>query len=141
VPYQGNPQAITAMLGGQIQMALVPPGIAMPQVKGRKLKAIGLTSARSALVPDVPSLADAGLRNFNLEVWTALVGPASLSKAAQAKLADVVVKVMREAETRQRLFNQGWDAVGSTPEGLEKRIKEETEIMSGIISTRGIKID
>lgn len=141
VPYQGNPQVVTALLGGQIQMALVPPGIALPQIKAGKLKAIGLTSGRSALASEIPSLADAEVRNFNLEVWTALVGPASLSRAAQARLAQEVPRIIRDNDTRQKLFNQGWQAVGTSPEGLTSRIRSETAIMGGIIAVRGIKIE
>lgn len=141
VPFQGNPAVITALLGGQIQMALVPPGIAMPHVKAGKLKAIGLTTGRSALVPEVAPLADAGVRDFKLEVWTALVGPASLSKAAQDRLNAEVPDLIRNAETRQKLFNQGWQAVGTSPDGLKSRVKEEASIMNGIISARGIKLE
>ena len=141
VPYQGNPQVVTAMLGGQIQMALVPPGIALPQIRAGKLKAIGLTSGRSALASEIPSLADAEVRNFNLEVWTALVGPANLSKAAQARLAKEVPGIIRDNDTRQKLFNQGWQAVGTSPEGLSSRIRSETAIMGGIIAMRGIKVE
>lgn len=141
IPYQGNPQVITALLGGQIQMALVPPGIALPQIKAGKLKAIGLTSSRSALATEIPSLADSNVRNFNLEVWTALVGPARLSKVAQARLALEVPRIIRDEETRQKLFNQGWQAVGTSPEGLSSRIRNETAIMGGIIAMRNIKID
>lgn len=141
VPYQGNPQVITALLGGQIQMALVPPGIALPQIKAGKLKAIGLTSSRSALASEIPSLSEADVRNFNLEVWTALVGPARLSKAAQARLAQEVPRIIRDNDTRQKLFNQGWQAVGTSPEGLSSRIRSETAIMGGIITMRGIKIE
>jgi len=141
VPYQGNPQVVTALLGGQIQMALVPPGIALPQIRAGKLKAIGLTSGRSALATEIPPLADAEVRNFNLEVWTALVGPAKLSKAAQARLAQEVPRIIRDNETRQKLFNQGWQAVGTSPEGLTSRIRNETAIMGGIITMRGIKIE
>ena len=141
VPYAGNPQVVTALLGGQIQMALMPPGVAMPQVRGGKLKAIGLAGGRSALVPEVPPLADAGIKDFNLEVWTALVGPASLSKAAQARLSREVPRIIRDAETRQKLFNQGWQAVGTSPEGLKSRIKDETAILGNIIQARGIKVE
>ncbi|MGB4116411.1 MAG: tripartite tricarboxylate transporter substrate binding protein [Polaromonas sp.] len=141
VPYQGNPQVVTALLGGQIQMALVPPGIALPQIRAGKLKAIGLTSGRSPLATDIAPLADAEIRNFNLEVWTALVGPANLSKAAQARLNAEVSKIIRDADTRQKLFNQGWQAVGTSPEGLVGRMKSETAIMGGIIAMRGIKIE
>ena len=141
IPYQGNPQVVTALLGGQIQMALIPPGIALPQIRAGKLKVIGLTSGRSALAPEIASLADAEVRNFNLEVWTALVGPANLSKAAKARLTQEVSKVIRDSDTRQKLFNQGWQAVGTSPEGLIIRIRDETAILGGIIATRGIKIE
>jgi tripartite-type tricarboxylate transporter receptor subunit TctC len=141
VPYQGNPQVVTALLGGQIQMALVPPGIALPQIKAGKLKAIGLTSGRSALATEIPPLSEAEVRNFNLEVWTALIGPARLSKAAQARLAAEVPRIIRDNETREKLFNQGWQAVGTSPEGLTSRLRNETAIMGGIITMRGIKIE
>ena len=141
VPYPGNPQVITAMLGGQIQMALMPPGVAMPHVRAGKLRAIGLAGGRSALVPEVPPLAEAGLRNVNLEVWTALVGPAGLSPAAQARLSQEVPRIVRDAQTRQKLFDQGWQAVGSSPEGLKRRIQDEAALLGNIIQTRGIKIE
>jgi tripartite-type tricarboxylate transporter receptor subunit TctC len=86
-------------------------------------------------------LADAGVRDFKLEVWTALVGPASLSKAAQDRLNAEVPDLIRNAETRQKLFNQGWQAVGTSPDGLKSRVKEEASIMNGIISARGIKLE
>jgi len=141
VPYSGNPQVVSAMLGGQIQMALIPPGVAMPHVRSGKLRAIGLAGGRSALVPELPPLADAGVQNVNLEVWTALIGPASLSKAAQARLSQEVPRIMREAETRQKLFNQGWQAVGTSPDGLKTRIRDEAAILGNIIRTRGIRIE
>lgn len=141
IPYQGNPQVVTALLGGQIQMALVPPGIALPQIRAGKLKAIGLTSGRSPLAPEIAPLADAEVRNFNLEVWTALVGPANLSKAAKARLNAEVSKIIRDADTRQKLFNQGWQAVGTSPEGLTSRVTSETAVMGGIIAMRAIKVE
>jgi tripartite-type tricarboxylate transporter receptor subunit TctC len=141
VPYPGNPQIVNAILGGQVQMALVPPGIAMPLVQAGKLRAIGLSAGRSTLAPDVAPLSEAGVRDFHLEVWTALVGPANLSKAAQKRLSEAVPQAMRDAQTRQRLFNQGWTAVGTSPEGLRSRIQEETALLGGIIATRGIKLE
>ncbi len=144
VPFSGNPQVVTALLGGQIQMALMAPGVAMPQVRAGKLVAIGITSGRSALLSDVAPLADtreAGLKNISLEVWNALVGPANLSKAAQARLGIEVPRIIRDADTRQKLFNQGWQAVGTSPEGLRTRLKEETATMGNIIQTRGVKLE
>ncbi len=141
VPYNGNPAVLTAMLGGQIQMALVPPGLALAQVKAGKLHAVGVTGPRSTLAPDVAPLADAGVKMAPLEVWTALVGPAGLSKAAQDRLARDVPAAVREADTRQRLFTGGWDAQGSSSEVLAARVRDEARILGDIITSRGIKLE
>ncbi|MDB5891957.1 MAG: hypothetical protein JWP47_2788 [Polaromonas sp.] len=141
IPFAGNPQVVTAILGGDIQMALMAPGVAMPQVRAGKLRAIGLSGGRSALAPDVPPLADAGLKDFNLEVWNALVGPAGLSAAAVSRLSAEVPRIVREPETRQKLFNQGWQAVGTLPAGLYSRLKDETATLGDIIKTRGIRLE
>jgi tripartite-type tricarboxylate transporter receptor subunit TctC len=141
IPFAGNPQVVTALLGGQIQMGLMPPGVAMPQVRAGKLRAIGLAGGRSSLVPEIAPLLDAGIQNVNLEVWNALIGPARLPAAAQARLAIEVSRIIRDTDTRQKLFNQGWNAVGTSPEGLKTRIKEETAILGNIIQSRNIKLE
>ena len=141
VPFAGNPQVITAMLGGQIQMALVPPGVVLPQVQAGKLQAVGLTSGRSALAPDVAPLADAGVQDFNLEVWVALIGPAKLSAAARQRLAQEVPALMREPDIRQRMALQGWQAVGSSPEGMVRRVNEEAATMGRIIKATGTRLE
>lgn len=140
IPYPGNPQVVTALLGKQIDMALVPPGLALPQIKAGKLKAIGLTSGRSTLAADIPSLSDAGVNDFQLEVWTALVGPSSLSAAAKARLAQTLPEVLRQPETRQQLFNLGWQAPAiASAAALQQRVSTETQIMQNIIRQLGIK--
>ncbi len=141
VPYNGNPAVITALIQGQIQMALVPPGLALPQVKAGKLKAIGLTAGRSTLAPELQSLREAGVNNFDLEVWTALVGPAGLSRAAQDRLATEVPSVLRDADVRQRMFTAGWATQGTAPEALRTRVRSEAAILGGIITMRGIKAE
>ncbi|WP_295548060.1 tripartite tricarboxylate transporter substrate binding protein [uncultured Pseudacidovorax sp.] len=140
VPYAGNPQVVTAMIGGQLQLALVPPAIAIPQVKAGKLKAIGLTSGRSTLAPEYAPLADIGVRDFNLEVWTALLGPASLSPDAKARITKEIAVIMKNPEVRQQLFDKGWQPVGTSPEGMRLRVQEEAAIMTKIIQARGIKL-
>jgi len=140
VPYAGNPQVVNGMLGGQIQMALVPPGIALPQAKAGRLKAIGLTGSRSILAPELAPLSDFGVRDFNLEVWVALLGPARLSSAAQARITQEIGIIMKTPEVRQALFDRGWQPVGTSPEGMRLRVQEEAAIMRRIISTRGIKL-
>ena len=141
VPYQGNPQVITALLAGDVQMALIPPGLALPQVRAGKLKAVGLTTGRSALAPDVPPLSEAGVRGFDMDVFVALVAPASLPAAAQARLADEASAIARAPEMRQRFFNAGWTPMGGSPEALRTRVRNETNLLGGIIMIRGIKAE
>jgi tripartite-type tricarboxylate transporter receptor subunit TctC len=141
VPYNGNPAVITAMLGAQVQMALMPPGVALPQVKAGKLQAIGVAGPRSPLAPDVPALADAGVRMNPLEVWTALVGPANLSKAAQDRIARDLPALLRDNDTRQRLLTGGWDPQGSSSAVLATRVRDETRVFGEIITARGIKLE
>jgi tripartite-type tricarboxylate transporter receptor subunit TctC len=141
VPYQGNPQVITALLAGDVQMALIPPGLALPQVRAGKLKAVGLTTGRSALAPDVPPLSEAGVRGFDMDVFVALVGPASLPAAVQARVADEASAIARAPEMRQRFFNAGWSPMGGSPEALRTRVRNETNLLGGIIMIRGIKAE
>ena len=139
VPYPGNPQVITAMIGGQIDLALLPPGLAAPQIKAGKLRAIGVTSAgRSALAPDVPSLAEAGIKDYELEIWTAAAAPATLPKPIVAKLSSLISEIVRSPEIRERLQAQGWTVAGTSAEGLARRIKEDTRVLGGVIALRGI---
>lgn len=140
VPYPGNPQVITALIGGQIQMALLPPGLAMAQVKGGKLSAIGVTSAgRSSVVPEVASLADAGVQGLQLEIWNAVAAPVGLPKAHVQTLATLLAEIVRRPEIRQKILNQGWQVAGTSPEGLAKRIATDTAAMAEVIRKNDIK--
>ena len=86
-------------------------------------------------------LSDLGIKMAPLEVWVALVAPAGLSKPAVDRLARDVPSLVRDGEARQRLLAGGWDAQGSTSEGLAARVKEETRILGDIITSRGIKLE
>lgn len=142
VPYPGNPQVITAMISGQIQLALLPPALAAQQIRAGKLKAIGVTSsARSSLVPEYPSLDEGGVRGFQLEIWTAAAGPASMPGPIVAKLSQLIGEIARTPEVRQKLFQQGWQVAGTSAEGLANRIKSDTSLLGGVIRMRGIKAE
>lgn len=142
VPYQGNPQVITGLVSDQLQLALLPPGLADVQVKAGKLRAIGVTSARrSALVPDYPSLQEAGLKDFELEIWTAAAAPASLPAPIVQRLTEVLLEATRSPEVRQKLFQHGYEAVGLSGEALQRRVKADTAALAQIISSQGIKLE
>ncbi len=140
VPYPGNPQVINAMIGGQIQLSLLPPGLAAAQIRAGKLKAVGVTSvSRSPLVPEYPSLDEGGVRGFQLEIWTAAAGPASMPQPIVAKLSGLISEIARSPEVRQKLFQQGWQVAGTSAEGLANRIKADTNLLGGVIAMRDIK--
>ena len=142
VPYPGNPQIINAMLGGQLQAALLPPGLAMQQVAAGRIKAVGITSPRrSTLAPDQVPLEELGISGSEVELWTALAGPASLPAAVRDKLGAVVIGLLKTDEVRQRLFTVGWQATPSNAAGLQTRMREDTKTFSGIISARNIKVE
>jgi tripartite-type tricarboxylate transporter receptor subunit TctC len=140
VPYPGNPQVINAMISGQIQLALLPPGLAAVQIHSGKIRGIGVTSAgRSALVPEFPSLAEGGVKDFQLEIWTAAAAPASMPKPIIARLSALIARIARTPEVREKLFQQGWQVAGTSAEGLANRIKADTKLLGDVITSRGIK--
>jgi tripartite-type tricarboxylate transporter receptor subunit TctC len=140
VPYPGNPQVITALLGNQIQMSMLPPGLAMAQVRAGKLNAIGVTSAgRSSVVPELPSLAEAGVKNLQLEIWNAVAAPNSLPKAHVNRLAALLTDIVRREDIRQKIFAQGWQVAGTSPEGLRRRIESDTAVMADVIERNNIR--
>ena len=143
VPFPGNPQVINAMIGGQVQLSLLPPGLAAPQIRAGRLKAIGVTSpGRSPLVPEYPSLDEQGVtRGFQLEIWTAAAAPASLPRPVVNKLSALISEIARSGEVRQKLFQQGWQVAGTSAEGLVNRMKQDTALLGGVIQMRNIKAE
>lgn len=142
VPYPGYPQVVTAMLGGQIQLSMLPPGLAMAQARAGKVKLVGVTSpVRSTLAPDVPSLSEAGVKDFELEIWNAVAGPASLPKPVVAKLSALLSEIARSPDIRVKLFQQGWQVVGGSSEALVRRIQADTAVLGKIIRERAIKVE
>lgn len=142
VPYPGYPQVFSALVAGDLQLSMLPPALASQQIKAGKLRGIGVTSSgRSPLVPELPSLSDAGVPDFNLEIWNAVAAPASMPKAHIDKLAAAVTAIVRTPDMRQRLFQQGWQAVGSSPDALANRIRTDTQVLGNIIRAQHIKAE
>jgi tripartite-type tricarboxylate transporter receptor subunit TctC len=129
----------TAMIGGQLQLSLLPPALAQAQIKGDKLRAIGVTSSgRSPLAPELPSMSEIGIPSFNLEIWNAVAAPKAMPAALVTPLAALLSQLSRSPEVRQKLFAHGWQVVGSSPEGLTHRIQADNRQFGAVISTLGI---
>lgn len=141
VPFPGNPQVIQAMLRGEVHLALFPPGLALQQAEAGKLQAVAVTSGgRSPLAPNVPALAELGMADTELEVWNAVAAPRSLPTAHVLKVANALVDVVRQPDVRAKLFQQGWQVVGTNPEGLARRIANDTARMRAVIERRNLRV-
>ena len=142
VPFAGGPAILNAMLGDQVQMTLLPGSTVMPLVQSGKLQAIAVTSAtRSALLPDLPSMQEIGAKGTNIEVWNAVMAPAQMPAAHQARLSAEIGKILQSQDISQKLFQQGWKAGDASATALAQRIKSDTALYGDIIAKKNIKID
>ncbi|MDB5859061.1 MAG: receptor [Ramlibacter sp.] len=142
VPYTGGPPILNAMMGGQVQMTLLPAVTVMPLVQAGKLAAVAVTSARrSPLAPDLPSMEEIGARGTNIEVWNAVMAPASMPAAQQARLAKELGRILESREIRQKLFLQGWRSDDSSPAAVARRIKSDTATYGELIARKGIRLE
>ena len=139
IPYPGYPQVFNAIQGGDLQLSMLPPALANAQIQAGKLRGVGVTSAaRSPLAPGLPSLKELGVNNFDLEIWNAVAVPKSMPKSHVDKLAAAVSEIVRTPEMRAKLSAQGWQAVGSSPEGLANRIQQDVKALGTIIRDQKI---
>ncbi|GAA4324755.1 tripartite tricarboxylate transporter substrate binding protein [Pigmentiphaga soli] len=142
VPYAGFPQVITAILGGSVQAGFMVPAIAMPQVKEGKVKALAVTSLqRSPSLPDIPTMAEQGVPNFEVISWQAILVPAGTPKPIVDRLNTELVKIIRSDEVRKQLDAQYFTAAGSTPEELTALIKKETQTLGAVIKRLNLTLD
>ena len=139
VPYAGYPQVFNALVAGDLQLSMLPPALALAQIAAGKLQGIGVTSAaRSPLVPGLPSLRELGIAGMDLEIWNGMAAPASMPAAHIARVSQLVSAIVRAPDMRRKLAQQGWQAVGSSPEGLRNRIAADVASLGAIIRAQGI---
>lgn len=142
VPFNGGPAILNAIMGGHIQMSLLPASTVAPLVQSGKLEAVAVTSAkRTPLAPTLPSLEDIGVQGVNIEVWNAVVAPSRLSPAAQNRLSGELGKILSSREIRQKLLVQGWRADDPSAKALRERILKDTATYKDIIVRNNIRID
>lgn len=139
VNYKGTGQAVGALVSGEVQMFIMSPLIAVPQVKAGKLRAIGVTGLkRSPVFPDVPTIAET-LPGFENITWHSVVVPAKTPKPIVAKLSKELMRIIRQPDVQERFASVGLDAVGSTPEELAALIKKETVMYAKLVKQIGLK--
>jgi len=142
VPYKGSAQALTDLLGGQVQLMVLPVHTVLPQAKAGKLNLIAVSGEqRSPLAPDAPSFAELGVKNLDIDLYYWIAGPAGLPR-------DIVQKWNREArailalpDVRDTLLKQGMVPVSGAPEEAERTIANDIARWKKFIAQTGIKAD
>lgn len=142
VPYKGSGPAIADLLGGQVDYMFDSITSARPHIESGKLKAIAVTTAkRSSALPNVPTVAEAGLPGYELAPWFAVYMPAGTLKPIVAKMHDSLIEAMKLPEVKARFTTIGAEPIGSTPEQLAKHLDDEMMKWGKIIQARGIRAD
>ena len=142
VPYQGGGPAITAVIGGQVQLTFGNLVAVLPLVKGGKLKALGVTGAtRSAAAPDLPTIAEEGVRGYDFSSWFGFFAPGKTPKAVIAKLNQEIVHILKTPEMKHRLTQDGADVIASTPQEFSAYLASETRKWEQVIKQAGIRAD
>ena len=142
VPYRGFPPAVTDVLGGNIQaMFAIIPGV-LPHVRAGKMKALAVTALkRSALAPDVPSVAELGYPQLESLAWIGLLAPAGTPSGVLARLSEETMRRMQAPEVRELLGKQGFDVVADTPAQFQQWIRAESVKWARVIKASGASAD
>lgn len=142
IPYKGSGPAVTDMLGGQVDLMFDSITSARPHIQSGKLLALGVTSARrSSALPDVPTIAEAGISGYEVSPWFAVFAPAGTPADVVAKLNKALVAAMRQPETLKNLENVGAEPIGSTPQALAEHLNKELVRWGALIKERDIRLD
>jgi tripartite-type tricarboxylate transporter receptor subunit TctC len=142
VPYPGSPQVNTAIAGGQIAAGFVVPATAMPLVRGGRMTALAVTSSvRSAVLPELPTVAEAGFPGFQSTAWLGMVAPAKTPGPIVDRISAELVRIIRSDEVRNRMRSIYFQAIGTTPEGLATLMREEVERWGKVIKQTGARAD
>jgi tripartite-type tricarboxylate transporter receptor subunit TctC len=142
IPYRGGGPAVTDVMGGQVPLLWVSIPAAAQFVKAGKLKALAVsTTKRSAAFPDVPTMQEAGIADFDVDSWYAVFVPAKTPQPAIDKLNRVINTVVKEPEIRDKLLAQGSEGVGGTPEQLGKVVTTELVRWQKLAKEASIKVD
>jgi tripartite-type tricarboxylate transporter receptor subunit TctC len=139
VPYKGTGQAVTDLVGGQIDVMFAPAQAVMPHVQAGKLKALAVTSAaRSNALPSLPTVAESGVPGYEAIGWFGLFAPAATPKAVVAKISADANKVLAEPEVKQKMLVMGAEPSGNTPEQFAKFVRDDQAKWSKLMKERGI---
>jgi tripartite-type tricarboxylate transporter receptor subunit TctC len=142
IPYRGGSPVVTDLVGGVVQLAVNATPTTIPHLQSGKLVALAVTSRkRDRALPDVPTLAEAGVPNLEFDVWYGIFAPAKTPAAIVDKLSADIRKVLAEPETQKLFQTQGNEAAGTTPAQLGRMVHDETQAWSRLIKERNLTLE
>jgi tripartite-type tricarboxylate transporter receptor subunit TctC len=140
VPYKSSPPALTDVIGGRVSMMFIDIPTGLPLVNSGKLRALAVTTKeRSTLLPDLPSMVEAGVPDFDITSWQGWLGPANMPKDVVTRLNAEVRKVIENPEIKKQLAERGMDAFSGTPEQFAKFVDEQLVLWTRLIKDAGIE--
>jgi len=138
IPYKGSPPAVTDLLAGEVALMFSPASTVLNHVKSGRLRALAVTTAsRLASLPELPTVAETGMKGYETITWFGFVAPAKTPHAVVARLNAEIVKVLSLPDVRQQFANQGIETYGGTPEHFANYIREEIEKWAKVIKISG----
>jgi tripartite-type tricarboxylate transporter receptor subunit TctC len=142
VPYKGAAEAMTSVLGGQTDMLFISPATVLPHLKSGKVKALGVSvPQRVPALPDVPTLAEAGVPNFDIGIWFGFFYPARTPQAIVNRVSAELQKIVEVPEVRARLAEIGYSPAGGKPEILRQRLESDSAKFRKLVQDANIKPD
>lgn len=142
IPYKSNPNALTDLLGGQIDMMITDTATGVPQIKGGKLRALGVSpTKRIPLLPEVPTIAEAGVKGYDMGYWFAAYVPANTPAPVVARLRELLVAATKAPAAKSFFEGSGAEAWTTTPDELAKWQAAETQKWGKVIKAAGIEAE
>lgn len=142
VPYKGSAGVVNAMLASDIDLTFDSISTSIPHVRSGKLHALAVTSAkRSALAPEVPTVQEQGLKDFDITGWYAILAPAGTPAEITSKLSKEIATALQNPQVQSQLAASGYEPVGSTPQELGKHIDREIERWSAVVKATGARVE
>jgi tripartite-type tricarboxylate transporter receptor subunit TctC len=142
VPYKGQGAALPDLVGGQVQLALFGMASTLPHVKAGRLKALAVASShRLAVLPNVPTIAESGFPGYEANISWCIYAPAGTPKDVIAKINADIIRVLKLSDVKERLEEAGQEPVGSTPQQVTIRMREQRAKWAKVILEAGIKLE
>ncbi len=142
VPYKGTGPALTDTIAGQTQLLFSSIAVAMPQVRGNRLRAIAVTTPKRVdALPNVPTINESGLKGYETVLWHGLIGPKNLPRPVVERLNSELNKILQAKDMQEKLAGDGVTAAGGTPEQFGNTIKRDIETWRQVVQKAGVKAD